>query len=336
MLQFSLYGLEVSVMSNQLASIIIPMYNAEKTITACLISIQHQTYEQIEMIVMDDGSTDNSAIIVKKMQQQDKRIQLFSQQNQGVSTARNQGILHATGTFIQFVDADDWIDQTMTAQLIEKMKPDVDLAICGYETAKIKIHPHQTGIYDREDWLSDIGTLYEQTLLQSPCNKIYRRKLMQTKDIQFPHDISIGEDFLFNLTYLTYTKKIALLSTTLYNYCEESDSLTRTYHANLFAIQKQLYNEWKKFLIKNDSNTKTNEQAGANVFIQGTAFSMNNLYTTSFTNESTRYHILKNIVHDETVAQTAKTTNGYLAFFLRHKQIKLIHLLYKVKKIIRR
>lgn len=319
-----------------LVSIIIPMYNAASTIATCIESIQKQTYSLIEIIVINDGSTDTSMDIVKEIQQHDKRIELFTQENQGVSAARNEGIRHARGVFIQFVDADDWIEPTMTAQLTEQMEKGVDLGICGYQTAKTKIKPAKTCIKNRKNWLQAIGNLYAQNLLQSPCNKIYRRQLIQTKNIQFQYDLSIGEDFLFNLAYLTYTNKLALLATTPYNYERTKDSLTRTYDPNLFTIQKQLHHAWQSFLQDNHYDTKINVRAGANIFIQGTAFSIDNIYRTPSLKTNTKYKQVKKIVHDKLVEETAKLTHNYLSILLRYKQTRLIQLLYIMKNIMRK
>src|SRR5699024_9516540 len=143
--------------NNKHVSIIIPMYNAENTIARCITSIQQQTYEEIEIIIINDGSTDESAQIVQNKAKQDKRIHCFTQKNQGVSEARNKGVEYATGTFIQFVDADDWIHKTMTAQLIAKMDTETDLTICGYQAAQKNIRPQQVNHYEAKTLRQHIG-----------------------------------------------------------------------------------------------------------------------------------------------------------------------------------
>lgn len=319
-------------MDKQLVSVIIPVYNAKKTIGRCIASVQAQTYKQIEIIIINDGSTDKSAQIIENISNHDKRIHFFTQKNQGVSAARNRGIKHATGNYIQFVDADDWIEKTMTAQLVAQMNEDVDLVICGYQTAQKHIHPEQAGTYEEAIWQQTIGNLYEQSLLHSPCNKLYKQKHIQKHQLAFQHGLSIGEDFLFNLNYLTHTRKIALQTTVPYIYCHTETSLTRSYQADLFAIQKQLHEAWETFLIKNDCHTTANQTAGKHVFIQGTAFSIHNLYHAPWLSTTIRYNKLKQIVHDTTVQTAAKTTGGWIARLLHYKQTPILHLLYTCKR----
>ena len=321
-------------MDNKLVSIIIPMYNAENTIARCITSIQQQTYEEIEIIIINDGSTDESAQIVQNKAKQDRRIHVFTQKNQGVSEARNKGVEYATGAFIQFVDADDWIHKTMTAQLIAKMDTETDLTICGYQTAQKNIRPQQANHYEAKTLRQHIGNLYEQMLLQSPCNKLYRRSHILKHLITFPSEYSIGEDFLFNLAYLTETRNVALLPSAPYVYCDTEVSLTNKYEPQLLTIQKELHGAWETFLIKNNCHTRENQRAGQHMFIHGAAFSINNLYHAPALSTTTRYNALKNIVHDPTVQAAAKTTSGWIARMLRYKQTLLLHLMYTSKQII--
>lgn len=99
-------------MKNPLVSIIVPVYNTEKYIRECLNSLIQQSYSHIEIIAVDDGSTDNSLCLLKKLAAKDSRLKVFSQPNQGVSAARNLALSKATGTYVMFVDADDWIDSS--------------------------------------------------------------------------------------------------------------------------------------------------------------------------------------------------------------------------------
>src|SRR5699024_8038665 len=115
MLRFSQSGRGVYEMDNKLVSIIIPMYNAENTIARCITSIQQQTYENIEIIIINDGTKDESEQIVQIKAKQHKRIHCFKQKNLVVSEARNKGVEHASGAFIHFVDADDSIHKTVSS-----------------------------------------------------------------------------------------------------------------------------------------------------------------------------------------------------------------------------
>src|SRR5690625_1068206 len=191
-------------MNEPLVSIIIPMYNAAKTITRCVQSVQAQTHKQLEIIVIDDGSIDHGGDLVEELAKNDQRIQLKAKKNSGPSMARNDGICLAKGKYIQFVDADDWIEATMVATLLTFMTTTNDLVICGYQKEQRTIRPTIIGQYTRLAWLHYIGMIYEQLLLASPCNKMYRHSIIKTAEIYFSPNWSLGEDLLFNLTYLNY------------------------------------------------------------------------------------------------------------------------------------
>src|SRR5699024_896925 len=117
---------------NNLVSVIVPVYNAEPYLYKCVNSILNQTFDQVEIILINDGSTDNSVEICHTLATNDSRINVINQHNQGPSAARNRGIEEASGEFIQFVDADDVIEETMTEKLVEAIGIINDLVLCGY------------------------------------------------------------------------------------------------------------------------------------------------------------------------------------------------------------
>ena len=134
-------------MNEHLVSFIVPVYNAARTLQTCINSIQQQTYPFFEIILINDGSTDGSGELCDAYATEDFRIRTFHQRNSGPAAARNKGIHHAIGTYIQFVDADDVIDPQMTKTLLSHMTEEIDLVICGYATTvfargKEKHHVH--------------------------------------------------------------------------------------------------------------------------------------------------------------------------------------------------
>lgn len=118
-------------MKNPLVSIIVPVYNTEKYIRECLISLIQQSYSHIEIIAVDDGSTDNSLCLLKELSAKDNRLKVFSQPNQGVSATRNLALSKATGTYVMFVDADDWIDSSTIEKCLQAMG---DADVCFLHT----------------------------------------------------------------------------------------------------------------------------------------------------------------------------------------------------------
>ena len=122
-----------------LITLVIPAYNAEHTIERCLDSILRQTYEHLEILIVDDGSLDGTKAVIQKYARKEKRIRLFFQSNQGVSVARNAGIRHASGRYLLFVDADDYLEPDMVETLyqIYQQYPGLGLAVCGYVSDRI-------------------------------------------------------------------------------------------------------------------------------------------------------------------------------------------------------
>lgn len=120
-----------AIMKNPLVSIIVPVYNTERYIRECLNSLIQQSYSHIEIIAVDDGSTDNSLCLLKELSVKDSRLKVFSQPNQGVSAARNLALSKATGTYVMFVDADDWIDLSTIEECLQAIK---DADVCFLHT----------------------------------------------------------------------------------------------------------------------------------------------------------------------------------------------------------
>ena len=122
-------------------SIIVPIFNCQKYLTKCINSLRNQTYKNLEIICIDDGSTDNSKQIIEEFSKQDKRIKLITQQNQGVSVARNNGIKIATGEYIMFVDADDWLDFNTCEILYHILQNQNEIDIIWFQT-RVWENPH--------------------------------------------------------------------------------------------------------------------------------------------------------------------------------------------------
>lgn len=201
-------------------SIIVPVYNREKCIERCIDSISNQTYDNIEIIIVDDGSIDNSGSICDRYGEKDSRIQVIHQKNQGVSAARNAGIRKATGKYIQFVDSDDTIAETMCEKMVKRQKETgAELIICGYnlyEGNSKKEIPATDTVFDAiEEFAGEFTYYVTNFLIHSPWNKLYLKEKIK---IYFDKEYSLGEDLLFNLNYIGNCMHIAGNGETLYNY----------------------------------------------------------------------------------------------------------------------
>lgn len=205
-----------------LVSIIVPVYNAEKHLNKCLDSIANQTYKHLEVIMVNDGSSDGSAKICDEFSEKDNRFIVIHQENEGVSSARNKGLEIAKGDYIGFVDSDDWIDTNMFDRLYGLInKHNADIAICGYakrsEAGDIlhKTTGEETVI------MSEFQTLNKITEPNGfggyLCNKLFSKSVINGK---FDESIHFCEDLLFCVQALLKSNKVVYDPSPLYHYIE--------------------------------------------------------------------------------------------------------------------
>lgn len=217
-------------MENKRISVIIPAYNAEKTIKTCINSLLKQTFNKFEIIIIDDGSKDNTLKIATKLVEKNpNKVKVLHQENQGVSNARNLGIKNAHTDYITFLDADDYVEQNYLETLIMPFYDrKIQLSICGYikenEKTLYKCHYLKTGYVNVE-------SLYEQILINNDIegyavNKLYNLNLIKKNSIFFDSKVKIGEDLLFNIRYLAFVKNIFICELPVYHYIMNEKSAT--------------------------------------------------------------------------------------------------------------
>ncbi len=227
-------------------SIIIPAYNAENTIEKCLKSILEQTYKNLEIIVINDGSKDNTFEICKKYSLQDKRIILINQKNHGVSYSRNLGIKKSTGEYITFADADDFLDKNCIETLIKNTNENIDFVRYNFKT----IGPnHNNELYDLENRTIDnhcnINSLFKHFLtFNEPIPNFTWLLFIKSsiaKEIKFDINLTMLEDADFYNQLILKTQKSKFINNTLYNYYVNPLSCTHNatnYKKNIFSIIK--------------------------------------------------------------------------------------------------
>ncbi len=210
---------------NDLLSVIIPVYNSENYLRDTLQSVLNQTYRNIELILVDDGSTDNSLQICKEMGVQDSRIRIISQQNGGVSSARNHGLAEAKGTYIAFVDGDDCLDLMMYETMIRTLQSkQADLVNCRV-VKESEYHPIQYAEGDIIVCDNPLECLSKKGhFIDSSLNKVYTRSLIG--DTRFDERISYSEDKLFVTELFLKARRIVLLNHAFYHYIQHRDSLS--------------------------------------------------------------------------------------------------------------
>lgn len=232
-------------------SIIVPVYNAEKYIARCISSIIEQTFRNFELILVDDGSVDQSGKICDIFASKDERIRVIHKQNGGVSSARNKGIETAEGKYIMFCDSDDYVEQNWCEGLYSLIiKPEVNLAFCGYQSVdvctrkKIASQNYSSGaksIIPR----TLLWDVYMSNLLNMPWNKIYEANIIKKNNIIFDETWSYNEDLMFVLKYIQSSEgDFGISNELLYNYTQGIDgSLTKRYVSNLWDIKKCVFKE---------------------------------------------------------------------------------------------
>lgn len=234
---------------NDLISVIVPIYNVEKYLNKCLESIINQTYNNLEIILIDDGSTDSSGKICDEWAQNDKRIVVKHVKNGGVSKARNIGLDFANGKYIGFVDPDDFLSLDMYSELINKINSDDYSIVCcnhfyGSEQNFKKYIPIENDIIMNNIEYQEFSLKYGGTL----WNRLYKKELIDK--IRFSDNIVILEDLLFNLEVSNSNIKVYYLSKCLYYYFKNQNGALRTKNSkkiiSSFYAQERIMNIAKK------------------------------------------------------------------------------------------
>lgn len=217
-------------MMNKKISIIVPMYNAEKNIERCVNSILNQTYCNLEIILINDGSTDKTEEICNNLIKKDNRIKYFYKKNSGVSETRNLGLDKAKGDFISFVDSDDYIEKDMYEIMLNKID-DSEIVICDYfEVNDNKKCNNNTAMkekifYKLDELISSIDNQEINRYINTPWNKLIKSKIIKNENIKFSSKISLGEDLLFNLQCMKSAQKIKIINKKLYNFSINTEGL---------------------------------------------------------------------------------------------------------------
>lgn len=216
-----------------MVSVIVPIYNVEKYLKRCIDSILNQTYKNLEIILIDDGSPDKCPEICDEYAQEDDRVIVIHKENGGVSSARNAGLDIAKGEYIGFVDPDDYINYDMYSTMVKKMELfECDAVICGFcqvsekENKIIRKDSLENKIVSVEECFKELFGFSGLAIKPVVWNKLFKRDIIS--DLRFCEDIEISEDLLFCVEYLLNCDKIALLEGAFYNNFLRLGSATRS------------------------------------------------------------------------------------------------------------
>ena len=243
-------------MQSALVSVVIPVYNAAPDLARCIESVRRQTYSNLEIFLVNDGSSDASLPICEMYARVDGRISVIDKPNTGVSATRNAAIARATGDYLQFVDSDDYLAPEATEKLVERaVSTGSDLVISHYWRVNgDKLTPR--GFLETDEAMTQEE--FARHLMDEPAsfyygvmwNKLYRTPIIHEHDIRCSEQLDWSEDFLFNLHYIRYSQRFCALREPIYYYVKNPKSITATHlnpvsiigtRLNLFAYYKDLY-----------------------------------------------------------------------------------------------
>lgn len=234
------------IKENILVSLIVPVYKAEKYIDKCVESIVNQTYQNLEIILVDDGSPDNCPKICDEWAKKDSRIKVIHKENGGVSSARNVGLDNVNGEYVMFVDSDDWLEVSAVNDLLVGRGFDFICGSCNVICKKKII----TKVLEKKEY--DKNSLKQffkdekgsNFYFSNPWAKLYKYSLIKENNLQFNERLKAGEDYNFNINFFSYARKFIALSSIIYNYnALNSSSITHNYLADTYEFKKTTYSE---------------------------------------------------------------------------------------------
>lgn len=198
-------------------TVIVPVYNAEKSLNRCVDSILAQTFTDFELILVNDGSKDSSGQICDRYALSDLRVRVINKPNGGVSSARNAALDIAQGLYLAFVDADDYIDADYLAAM---RKYDSDIIISGAKINGRPIQPQGDKTFNPNQFNDFLNKFFDKSYVRAPWAKLYSRQIIQNHHIRFDERIRWGEDYIFLLEALTHSQSISLHHDAMYHYEE--------------------------------------------------------------------------------------------------------------------
>ncbi len=251
-------------MNDEKVSIIIPVYNGEKYIDGCLKSVVGQTYKNIEIIVINDGSIDDSLALINKYKKIDDRIIVIDKENEGVSVARNKAIDMSTAKWIMFVDVDDKLEQDAVENLMSNIEKDTDIIISKIylvsdnNKEEFKCAYSEKKIFQDEEKKELIQAIFYDNYKEKISNnsnifaKLYSKDLLTRNKIKFKEGMKYGEDVMFNLISFQNSKKIIFINSFTYNYILNYESVTQKYDNNIIAHYTKMLLELREYLTRHD------------------------------------------------------------------------------------
>lgn len=340
-------------MENPKISIIIPVYNVENYIYKCLDSICNQTFRDFEVIMINDGSSDNSGNICDEYVIKDSRFTVFHNCNQGSGPARNIGIDKSRGKYLMFIDPDDWIDIDMFEVMYNLIEnKNLDLVICpdrnyymdNENIIRIDEPKSNYRICEDKQAVREIFTeLCTNSLSHAPHNKIYKSSLIKRNSLYFPA-IRRSQDIVFNNRYFEVINSLAITEKCYYNYrVNNLEAQAKKIPSNMFNIYTMLFEDYIDMHIKWGILNSEKENMLVSAYLTNICYCIYNLYNPNIKRSfRDKYKYIKEISNNKKVRDNIKKSKNTSIFIkiilkcIKFKQILAIMLLYKIKFSIRK
>lgn len=323
-------------------SVIVPVYNAQERLSRCIDSILAQDFESFEVILINDGSVDESRNICENYVKQDNRIQLINQTNSGPSAARNAGLDAARGDFITFVDSDDEIETDFFSLAVSRFQ-NAELymsgirMISGDSSVAKKVFEylvHNPKFLTAVELLSSANIEYPLICFCGPWCKLYLREIIREYNIRFDPSLSMGEDTYFNLSYIEHVNSVFIDSKINYIYHRENEnSLFSRYTPQTYEIHEKVYGRWRKDLIRRDCSSNQLNQFD-NLYIELLIGCIVHVYSHS-RDLVERRAIIKKVAENVVVSQTKPLKGSFvqrmLTFLLKYRQYYLVNAVFSLR-----
>lgn len=241
-------------------SVIVPVYNAEKWLQICIDSVLSQNNIELELVLVDDGSTDNSSNICKEYEAKDSRVKYLKKNNEGVSAARNYGIEHSCGEWITFLDSDDYLSSGILGQALDAAQNDQNRMVIWNAAYIVNdVRTESSDLFDagivKEDIISAIifesfGDFFLGYFFRAVWGKLFRREFIEDHQIKFDTSLYIGEDAKFLLQYFSYIDGVTIINNCGYNYRIQEQSAVHRYKEDLLYQSRRQLEEIEKITVE--------------------------------------------------------------------------------------
>lgn len=324
-------------------SVVVPIYNAEKKLEKCIKSILNQTFEDLELFLINDGSTDNSLNVCKMYEKKDNRVIVIDKNNEGCILTRRRGVKESNSEYIMFVDADDWIDKRMIEILYnESIENYVDITVCNMfkvlgdrlfiQKKNKSDYFNEDKIYNKEEIKNDLVAAYfhGHPFPSSLCAKLYKRDLLVNSGKYLENITFFGEDLYYNLEVFLKANRVKVIKKSFYYY--RAGGNTSKYMTYLFDDMVNGYQIQKKVINEYYPEDKQHNYNGISVMLLNTLKTcLYNLFNSDH-NESEIKELIRLYISNESVIESVNTEGAIKCFskeFLNAIRNKDIEFLYR-------